>query len=385
MRKIVRFEKLREFLKLETSGGLLLWGAAVLALIVDNSPFQSIYESTIHLRISIQFGPLALTKPLLSWINDGLMTLFFLLMGLEIKRELMEGELEALSAAFLPAFAALGGMLVPILVYVMFNAGNSTALRGWAAPSATDVAFSLGILALLGKRVPVSLKVFLTTLAIFDDIGAIIIIAIFYVNKLSYILMIWSLALVTLLVFLNRFKVQLLFPYVIIGIVLWICVLQSGVHATLTGILLAFVLPSQNSLRLERKLHPVISYGVLPLFAFANAGVSFSGSIADQLFNPVTLGITLGLFIGKQIGIFGFSWISIKSGWALMPRQANFRGIYGIAIISGIGFTMSLFIGNLAFGNAGDHYAEMLRMGVIAGSLLSALCGYFLLRGEFSK
>lgn len=378
---------LREFLKLESSGGIVLFIAAVLALILENTAWRTYYEALFNVPLSIQLGPLQLTKPLLLWINDGLMTIFFLLVGLEIKREIFEGELNSLAKASLPAIAGLGGMIVPALIYISFNWSDPISLRGWAIPAATDIAFSLGILSLLGNRLPIGLKIFLTALAIFDDIGAILIIAIFYTHDISLILLLSASLLLGLLFLLNRLRVTTITAYILIGVALWFCVLKSGVHATLAGIGLAFAIPIRDQknprispLRnLEHKLHSWVAFGVLPVFAFANAGVSFAGMGLDNLFSPVTWGIALGLFLGKQIGIWSASWLGIKAGWAHMPHGGNWRSLYGISLVAGIGFTMSLFIGTLAFGSVGQHYSAMVRLGVITGSLIAGISSYLIL------
>jgi len=385
----VRF--IREFIKLESSGGVFLFVAAVLALVIANSPLYHYYLELFQLPFSVELGVLKLSKPFLLWINDGLMTIFFLLVGLEIKRELLEGELNSLAKASLPALAALGGMVVPACIYLFFNWGDSVALRGWAIPTATDIAFSLGILSLLGSRIPVSLKIYLTALAIFDDIGAIIIIAIFYTKKISLVLLGIAALLIIVLWILNRAKVVRYAPYFLVGTILWVCVLKSGVHATLAGIVLAFAIPIRDRnnqevspLRdLEHKLHPWVAFGVLPLFAFANAGVSFKGVSVSELLGPIPLGIAMGLFVGKQIGIWSATMLGIKAGVVQMPKAANGLSIYGISLIAGVGFTMSLFIGGLAFGGMGVSYAAHLRLGVIVGSLLSGLLGYLILRFVF--
>ncbi|WP_304985506.1 Na+/H+ antiporter NhaA [Coxiella-like endosymbiont] len=378
---------LREFLKLESSGGIVLFIAAVFALILENTPCRTYYEALFNVPLSIQLGPLQLTKPLLLWINDGLMTLFFLLVGLEIKREMFEGELNSLTKASLPAIAGLGGMVVPALIYIAFNWSDPISLRGWAIPAATDIAFSLGILSLLGNRLPIGLKIFLTALAIFDDIGAILIIAIFYTHHISLILLLSTSLLLGLLFLLNRLRVTTITAYILIGVALWFCVLKSGVHATLAGIVLAFAIPIRDRenprispLRnLEHKLHSLVAFGVLPVFAFLNAGVSFAGMGLDNLFSPVTWGIALGLFLGKQIGIWSASWLGIKAGWAHMPHGGNWRSLYGISLVAGVGFTMSLFIGTLAFGSVGQHYPAMVRLGVITGSFIAGISGYLIL------
>lgn len=379
---------LREFIQLESSGGVLLLVTALLAMLFDNTPLHGFYQALFALPVGVNVGIFSISKPLLMWINDGLMAVFFLLVGLEIKRELLVGELNSVKKATLPAVAAVGGMLVPAIVYVAINFKDPAALTGWAIPTATDIAFSLGILALLGKRIPVSLKVFLTALAIFDDLGAIIVIAAFYTANISWVMLIVAVALSYLLFVFNRLKVTHLGPYVIVGIALWLCVLKSGVHATLAGIILAWAIPLHNPKNkhdsplqsLEHKLHPWVAFGVLPIFAFANAGVNFGGLTWAEVTSSITVGITLGLFIGKQIGIWGACWLAIKSGVARMPRGAHFSSIYGVSLVAGVGFTMSLFIGSLAFSGLAASYLDMTRLGVIVGSLLSGVLGYLVLR-----
>ncbi len=386
------FKTLREFIQLESSGGIILFGMAMVAIIVANSPLAHYYTSLFDMPLAVQFGTLKLSKPLLLWINDGFMAIFFMLVGLEIKREMIEGELNTMAKASLPAIAAVGGMVVPAFIYVYLNWGDPAAIKGWAIPTATDIAFSLGILAILGSRIPVSLKIFLTALAIFDDIGAILIIAIFYTKHVSLILLIVAGILVVVLWLLNRFRVTHFAAYFIVGTILWVCVLKSGVHATLAGIVIAFAIPlrhprdlAKSPLRdLEHMLHPWVAYGILPLFAFANAGVSFKGLTLGEFFSPVPLGIALGLLVGKQVGIFGASMIGIKLKLARMPHGTSAMGIYGIGLIAGVGFTMSLFIGTLAFSPTG-HYPALVRLGVIAGSLLSGLFGFLLLRFAYRK
>jgi NhaA family Na+:H+ antiporter len=370
----------------EAAGGLVLMAAALTALLMDNSPLSWLYSLFLDTPVGVRVGPLSLDKPLLLWINDGLMAVFFFLVGLEIKRELLRGELSSVAQATLPALAAAGGMVAPALIYVAFNAGDPVGLKGWAIPAATDIAFAVGVLALLGNRVPSSLKIFLLALAILDDLGAILIIAVFYTDHLSIL----SLALagigIAVLWTLNRRGITRLAPYLLTGVAIWICVLKSGVHATLAGVVVAFAIPlaSRNEgeptllEHLEESLHPWIAFGVLPLFAFANAGVSLQGLSFAKLLEPVPLGIALGLFIGKPVGIFGISWLAIKSGLATRPEGASWAHLLGVGLLGGIGFTMSLFIGTLAFDEVDK--AAQLRLGVLAGSLLSATAGYVLLR-----
>jgi NhaA family Na+:H+ antiporter len=376
---------LRAFLRLESAPGIVLVAAAALALLANNSPLAPWYDALLDTPASVRVGTLGIDKPLLLWINDGLMAVFFLLVGLEIKREMLEGELSRPGQLLLPALAAVAGMLVPAAVFAFFNRHDPTALPGWAIPSATDIAFALGVLSLLGSRVPVSLKVLLTAIAVLDDLGAIVIIAIFYTADLSTTsLVLAAIALVGLAV-LNRAGVRHLGPYILVGLFLWACVLKSGVHATLAGVALGLSIPLRNEgdlenspLReLEHALHSWVGYGILPLFAFANAGVSFAGIGPDRLVASVPLGIALGLFLGKQIGIFGAIYALVKLRITAMPAGATWTMIYGIALLCGIGFTMSLFIGTLAYDSAAR--AADVRLGVIVGSLLSATVGYLVL------
>jgi len=372
----------REFIKLESASSILLLLGAVLALFMSNSDWAHFYHSLLHTHVSILNIEI---KPVEFWINDGLMAIFFLLVGLELKREMLEGELSDLSQIALPTIAAVGGMALPALIYVIFNWNDSTTMNGWAIPSATDIAFSLGILALLGSRVPLSLKLFLMALAIIDDLGAIVIIALFYSGdlQLSYL----ALAAITLAVPVILFHwkgVTSLTVYLIIGIVLWFFVLKSGIHATLAGVALAFFIPNKDSHghsplhRLEKALHPWVAFGILPIFAFANAGVSFEGMTLSVLWAPVPLGIVLGLFLGKQLGVFGFTWLMIKLGFAELPDRATWLTIYGVSILCGVGFTMSLFIGGLAFTEQ-PEYMDQVRLGVLVGSFVSAIVGYLIL------
>jgi Na+:H+ antiporter, NhaA family len=382
----VPLQALREFLKLESAGGFLLLAAAVLALILSNSPLAPLYEALLHLPFGVTLGPFALEKSLLHWINDGLMAVFFFLVGLEIKREVLEGELSSARQVALPGLCALGGVAVPALFYLAFNWTTPETRAGWAIPAATDIAFAIGVLALLGNRVPEGLKIFLLALAIIDDLGAIVIIAIFYTADLSLL----SLGLATLgilgLVLLNRLGVLKLAPYVLIGIFIWVCVLKSGVHATLAGVTLAFAIPLNVAgpreaaplRRCEHALHPWVTFGIMPVFAFANAGVALGAVGIDALLQPVTLGIAGGLFIGKQLGVMLVAVLGTALGLFRLPERATWAQMYGVAVLTGIGFTMSLFIGTLAF--AGPEAAAPLRLGVLAGSLLSAVLGYVVLR-----
>ena len=380
--------KLNEFLRLESASGILLLVAALLAILIENSVFKSLYDALLGTPVEIRIGDFQIAKPLLLWINDGLMAIFFFLIGLEIKRELLAGELSDPARVVLPVIAAIGGMSIPAAIYSFVNWGDPVAMKGWAIPSATDIAFALGVLALLGSRIPQSLKLFLVTLAIIDDLGAIVIIAIFYTYDLSISsLIIAAIAIVTLFI-MNRRGVLHLAPYLFIGFVLWAAVLKSGVHATLAGVLTAFFVPfkkatgeKQTQLEiLEHDLHPMVAYIILPLFAFANAGVSFAGLTLESLLHPVPLGIAAGLFIGNQIGVFGFSWLAIKLGLSKMPQGTNWLQLYGVSLLCGVGFTMSLFIGSLAFEQGGPDYAVDDRLGILLGSLLSGILGYVVLR-----
>lgn len=365
------------FFRSEAASGILLMAVTVLALAVANSPLAPLYFASLHATI----GGLSL----LHWINDGLMALFFLLVGLEIRRELGEGELSTWPRRILPGLAALGGMAVPALIYVLFNRGGGPggeALQGWAIPTATDIAFSLGVLALFGTRVPAALKVFLTALAIIDDLLAVLIIALVYGSGLSMIWLAAALFVVLVLFGLSRARVAVLWPYLLLGLLLWACVLKSGIHATLAGVILAFVMPAQSapnspSAALEHGLAKWVAFAIVPVFAFANAGVSLAGLGLAILVQPVTLGVAAGLFLGKQIGIFGITWAAVRLGWAQLPPDISWRALYGVSLLCGIGFTISLFIGALAFGDPGLQDAA--KLGVLAGSLLSGLAGMLVL------
>ncbi|WP_122583882.1 Na+/H+ antiporter NhaA [Pseudomonas viridiflava] len=370
------------FFQLEAAGGLLLIAAAALALIINNSPLSWLYNAFLETPVEARIGALQIAKPLLLWINDGLMALFFLVIGLEVKREVLEGHLSKSSQIVLPGAAAIGGMVVPALIYVALNTGNAEALNGWAIPMATDIAFALGVLALLGKRVPVSLKLFLMTLAIIDDLGAIIVIALVYSGELSQLSLILAAVSIIALIAMNRSGVSRLAPYLLVGLVLWICVLKSGVHATLAGVVLAFCIPLRTSskasplLTLEHGLHPWVAYGILPLFAFANAGVSLAGVTMESFTHSVPLGIAAGLLLGKTLGVFGLTWLAVKTRMASLPKEANWGHVLGVSILCGIGFTMSLFVGSLAFEPGVSAYAGEDRMGILTGSILSAIIGY---------
>ncbi|RIJ31340.1 Na+/H+ antiporter NhaA [Henriciella algicola] len=378
--------RIQNFLKLESSAGILLMIAALMALIASNSMLSGLYGGFLTTPVVVQVGALEIAKPLLLWINDGLMAVFFFLIGLEIKREILEGELSSFDKAALPLIAAIGGMAGPALVYVLINWSTPEIMNGWAIPAATDIAFALGVLMLLGRSVPTSLKVFLLAIAIIDDLGAITVIALFYTSDLSTTALgLAALGLASLIV-LNRSGVKTITPYALIGLFIWVCVLKSGVHATLAGVLTALAIPihgktkeAQSPLhKLEHGLHPWIALGVLPIFAFANAGVSLTGLSLEDLAEPITLGVAAGLFIGKQIGVFGATFLAVKAGIARRPEGTNWAHIYGVACLTGIGFTMSLFIGMLAF-DARDSL-DQVRIGVLAGSLLSAIAGVVALK-----
>ena len=375
----------RWFFKLEAASGLVLLFAAIIALFISNSGLADLYFATLNKYLFIGINNFGLKLSVLHWINDALMAIFFFFVTLEIKREFLQGELSNIKQALLPIIAAVGGMLVPALFYVFINLGDSETLNGWAIPSATDIAFSLGVLSLLGKRVPISLKIFLTALAIIDDLGAIVIIAFFYSGNIQITyLILMAIALMVLFVF-NKFNIKIFLPYLIIGILLWDFTHQSGIHATISGVLLALLIPHDVKdqsksllLKLEHAISPYVAFGIMPLFAFANAGVSLDGIGFSTLLNPEPLGIVCGLFIGKQIGVFGFSYLSVKFGFAEKPSNSNWLNFYGVAILTGIGFTMSLFVGNLAF-ETSQQYLDGVKIGVLVGSLLSTLVGYFLL------
>ncbi len=379
---------LTRFLKLESSGGIILMFAALLAVVVANTPLQSYYALLIQTPVEIRIGALEIAKPLLLWINDGLMAVFFFLVGLELKRELLEGELSDKRNIILPGAGAIGGMAAPALIYLYFNAGDATAMKGWAIPAATDIAFALGILFLLGSRVPVSIKIFLTSLAIFDDIGAIIIIAIFYTANISLSAMVVVACCIPILAFLNMRNTASKSLYIMIGVVMWVAMLKSGVHATLSGVILAMFIPmkletnsSYSPLKdMEHDLHSVVVFYILPIFAFANAGISFSGVGAEQIMHSIPLGIALGLFIGKQVGIFGICWLVIKLGLTRLPKGMTWSSLYGTAALCGVGFTMSLFIGSLAFEETEINLLFDERLGIILGSLAAGIVGYMVLR-----
>lgn len=375
----------KEFFKLESASGLVLLFSAAIALVISNSEYANIYFETLNKYVSLGVSSFKLKLSVLHWINDVLMTIFFFLVSLEIKREMVQGELSNPKQALLPIIGAVGGMIVPALIYVLININSPETLKGWAIPSATDIAFSLGVLSLLGKRVPISLKIFLTALAIIDDLGAIVIIAFFYSGNIQVTyLILMAIALIVLIIF-NKFNIKIFLPYLIIGILLWDFTHQSGIHATISGVLLALLIPHDIKdksksllLKLEHAISPYVAFGIMPLFAFANAGVSLDGIGFSTIFHPEPLGIICGLFFGKQIGVFGFSYLSVKFGLADKPNNSTWSNLYAVAILTGIGFTMSLFVGNLAF-ETSQEYLDGVKIGVLVGSLLSTVVGYFLL------
>ncbi|WP_269617593.1 Na+/H+ antiporter NhaA [Zhongshania sp. BJYM1] len=380
-----------QFLKQESAGGILLVLASALAMVLANSPLFSLYNLLIETPVVVQVGALKLAKPLLMWVNDGFMAVFFLLVGLELKREFLEGELSELSKIVLPGLGAIGGMVIPALIYVAMNATDPVALQGWAIPTATDIAFALGVLSLLGSRVPMTLKVFLTALAIFDDIGAILIIAFFYTSKISMTALVVAAICVAVLWCLNRRGIEEKSPYILVGLVMWVALVKSGVHATLAGVVLAMFVPMRSkdpdgtspAKSLEHDLHSVVAFFILPVFAFCNSGISFSGLGLEHIMHGVPLGITLGLFFGKQIGVFVFCWLGIKLHLTKLPDGMSWASLYGTALLCGIGFTMSLFVGSLAFEDVGVDRIFDERLGIILGSLLSGGLGYIVLRFSF--
>ena len=373
------------FFKLEAASGLVLLFAAIIALIISNSGLSELYFSTLDQYLFIGINDFGLKLSVLHWINDALMAIFFFFVTLEIKREFLQGELSNIKQALLPIIAAVGGMLVPALFYVFINFGDNETMNGWAIPSATDIAFSLGVLSLLGKRVPLSLKVFLTALAIIDDLGAIVIIALFYSGDLSIKYLSLMLLAFLILLVINKLNIKKFLPYLIIGIFLWDFTHNSGIHATIAGVLLAMTIPHRKRekdfsllIKIEHAISPYVAFGIMPLFAFANAGVSLEGLSLSSLLDKVPLGIVLGLFLGKQLGVFAFSYVAIKTKIAQMPNNTSWYNFYGVGVLTGIGFTMSLFVGNLAFVD-NMQYMDGVKIGVLTGSLLSTLFGYFLI------
>ena len=375
----------RWFFKLEAASGILLLISAIIALYISNSNFSDLYFNVLKEYLFIGINDFGLKLSVLHWINDALMAIFFFFVTLEIKREFLQGELSSIKQAMLPIIGAVGGMLIPALIYIVINFKTPTTLNGWAIPSATDIAFSIGILSLLGSRVPISLKVFLTALAIIDDLGAIVIIAFFYTGNLSIKYLLLMFITFIFLLILNKFSVRKFFPYLVLGLFLWFFTHESGIHATIAGVLLAAVIPHRKKendfsllIKIEHTISPYVAYFIMPLFAFANAGVSLEGLSFNSLLQPVPLGILLGLFVGKQLGVFVFSYASIKLGLAKLPNNSNWISFYAVGVLTGIGFTMSLFVGNLAFVN-NMEYMDGVKIGVLSGSLLSTIVGYFLL------
>ncbi|OAV01717.1 MULTISPECIES: Na+/H+ antiporter NhaA [Moraxella] len=382
------FAQFKRFLELEAAGGIVLAAAALLAMIIANSPLDEMYHAFIHAPVVVQIGTFQIAKDAHHWINDGLMAIFFFLVGLELKREALIGELSDVKQILMPALAAVGGMVMPALIYAAFNQSNPEQLAGWAIPAATDIAFALGVLSLLGNRVPNALKVFLVSIAIFDDLGAIVIIALFYTSDLSLSSLAVAGVCFPFLFILNKMNVVRLTPYLLIGLVMWAAFLKSGVHATLAGVLLAFFIPLRDKSdpehspleELEHDLHNTVAFGVLPLFAFANAGIGLVGTGIDSLLHSVPLGIAAGLFIGKQIGVMAAVFLCLKFGLASLPKDTTIKQLYGVSLLCGIGFTMSLFISGLAFGDAPKDFDP--RLGIILGSIISGVIGYVILRGN---
>ena len=378
---------IQRFLKLESAGGILLLFSAAVAMLLANSPLSSQYNDFLNLPVSLQIGSFSINKTLIHWINDGFMAVFFVLVGMEVKKELFEGALSSYQQAIFPAIAAVGGMIVPALVYWFIAKQDPTLANGWAIPMATDIAFALGIMALLSKQVPLPLKIFLLALAIIDDLGAIVVIALFFSHELSVQALIFSGISILTLVLLNRFRVSALCAYMVVGAILWASVLKSGVHATLAGVIIGFCIPLKGK-KGERPLHdfehilaPWSSFVILPLFAFANAGVSFDGIDVSMISSPLLLAIACGLIIGKPVGVFGFSYISVKLGLAKLPDGINFKQIFAVAVLCGIGFTMSMFLASLAFdADAGESVNTLSRLGILLGSTISATLGYLFLK-----
>lgn len=391
MSENILVQRWKRFIKTDASTGIILVLSAALALVLANSMFSNSYNEFLEFPVSISLGDFAISKPLVLWVNDGLMALFFFVVGLEIKRELFYGQLSHKDQVILPFLAAVAGIIFPALIYVAFNYQDAVAMNGWAIPSATDIAFALGIFILFGKHLPPSLKLFLLSVAIIDDIGAVIIIAIFYSEELApYSLIIASIGLVTLFLF-NRLKLENKTPFILVSVIVWAAVLKSGVHATLAGFAVAWFIPiarqksASMSYQIEESLHPWISFFVLPLFAFANAGVGLTNASVDELFTPISIGIIGGLFIGKQLGIFTACFIAIKLKLCRLPKDATWSQLYGVCLLCGVGFTMSLFIGSLAFEEQGLAYQTQVKVGVLIGSLISAIAGTLLIRKSINK
>ncbi|MEI9598581.1 Na+/H+ antiporter NhaA [Moellerella wisconsensis] len=382
---------IRQFLRLEAAGGLLLIIAAIIALVMANTPLQAIYQQFLDIPVAVKVAALEIDKPLILWINDFLMAIFFLVVGLEVKRELLEGSLAGRDKAIFPAIAALGGMIAPALIYLVFNGADEVTRQGWAIPAATDIAFALGVMALLGKRVPTELKVFLLALAIIDDLGVIVIIAFFYTKSVSLVALGLAAVCILLLIMMNWRRVENSSAYLVVGLILWVCILKSGVHATLAGVVVGFLIPlrgtsnTKPSEELEHVLHPWVAYLILPLFAFANAGVQLQGVTFDGLISTLPLGVAAGLFIGKPLGIFLFSLVSVKLGLAKLPGEINLKQIFAVSVLCGIGFTMSIFIAGLAFDGLAESYSTYSRLGILIGSTVAAVIGFILLKLSLPK
>lgn len=387
------FGNFKQLIKHDAAGGVLLVIAALLAMIMANTPLSSFYSDIFATPIVVQFGGFEINKPMLLWVNDGLMAIFFFLIGLEVKREILEGHLKSVEQVMLPAIGAVAGIVVPALIYVAFNYNEPIGIDGWAIPAATDIAFALGVYSLFGRMLPVTLKLFLLSVAIFDDIGAIIIIALFYSAELSTLSLVIGAIGLTILFIFNRLKVKSTGMYILVGLIIWAAVLKSGVHATLAGFAMALFIPLNGENRsgqkmlhhLEHKLHPWVAFSILPIFAFANAGVQLIGTTSDQIFNPIVIGVMAGLFVGKQVGIFGACYLAVKMGIAKLPKGVTMLQLYGASILCGIGFTMSLFIGSLAFENVSVDYLNSVKVGVLAGSILSAILGGIIIKRSASN
>lgn len=386
---------IKEFLRLESAAGMLLIVAAIVAIIIANTPAVIYYDIFLDVPVEVRIGQIQIAKPLVYWINDGLMAMFFFLVGLELKREVLDGELSSASTVALPAFGAVGGIVVPIAIYIYINLGDSVSMAGWAIPASTDIAFAIGILMLFGDRVPAALKMFLVSIAIFDDIAAIGIIAIFYSTDLSTPSLMTAATCLVVLAVMNKRHVSSITPYIWVGTIMWVAVLKSGVHATLAGVALAMFIPMEardepgrSPLKeLEEDLHHLVAFGILPLFAFANAGISLDNLSLADLFHPATVGIIAGLFLGKQLGIFGFSWVAVKTGLAKVPEGSNWWGVYGVSLLAGIGFTMSMFVASLAAEKVGNdaEFINRVRLGIIVASAMSAVLAYVVLNFKLPK
>ncbi|AIK17700.1 Na+/H+ antiporter NhaA [Glaesserella parasuis] len=381
-------QHIRKFLQLESASGILLLAFAMLAMLFANTPLKDLYFDFLSMPVSIQIGLFSIHKPLLMWVNDGFMAVFFVLIGLEVKREMMVGAISSYQRAIFPAIGALGGMIVPALVFTLINSDSPEFQQGWAIPMATDIAFALGVLGLLGKRVPFALKIFLLALAIIDDLGAIVVIAIFFSHELSTTALISAVIAITALIIMNRMRVTAICAYMVVGLILWASVLKSGVHATLAGVIIGFCVPLKGKngeeplAHFEHILAPWCSFVILPLFAFSNAGVSLAGMSLSTLFSPLTMGVALGLLVGKTLGVFSFSFLAVKLGIAQLSEGINFKQIFAVSILCGIGFTMSMFLAGLAFGGdeADGQFISLARLGILIGSGISAVLGYYLLK-----